>query len=378
MHILTINHEYPPLGGGGGAAHKELIDEWIAEHDVHLVTSRFRELPPSEMHGRLRMARVHTLRTKQATTHGLALLLFPLMAMWQLWKYRREDYDVCNAQFAVPAGIAGVYAKRLFGIPLVVSIHGGDIYDPSKRFSPHRWALTRAVVRWVLRSADAIIAQSQNTVENAKRLYGIDTRIHILPLPYSLHALQPRKKNNTYTYVGLGRLVKRKAFDDLIAAFATVHAHFPATRLVIIGEGPERAHLEACIANHRVTESVTLMGRVSEEEKFRILQESHCFVLSSLHEGYGVMLQEAIECELPIVSTNHGGQTDFLRNEQNALLVDPQNPAQLAQAMARYYRDANLARKMSLASLQALRIFNPNVIAQTYITIFQNLCVRHS
>jgi glycosyltransferase involved in cell wall biosynthesis len=377
MRILTVNHEYPPLGGGGGVAHEELIEVWRTEHDVTLITSRFRDLPEQETRGRLRISRVPTLRTQQTTTNGLSLLLFPLTAAWKIWKLRREHVDICNAQFAVPAGIVGVFAKRVLHIPLVVSIHGGDIYDPSKRFSPHRWVLTRAIVRWVLRSADRIIAQSTNTAENARQLYGVQTPIDIFPLPYSQHSIPAVPKHSTYTFIGLGRLVQRKAFDGLITAFASVYAEDPQTRLVIIGEGPERRHLEATIAQHGIGDAVTLTGQVSQEEKFRLLAESHCFVLSSLHEGYGVMLQEAMECGLPIVATNHGGQTDFLIHEQNALLVEPRNPEQLASAMLRMCHDPRLAEALVACYHRTMKQFDAAEIARKHIALFTDCIQQH-
>src|SRR5208337_5447176 len=75
----------------------------------------------------------------------------------------KNRYDVINTHFAIPSGPLGYILGKMFKIPNVLSLHGGDIYDPSKKLSPHNNFFFRRLVRFVLNSADRIVAQSNNT-----------------------------------------------------------------------------------------------------------------------------------------------------------------------------------------------------------------------
>ena len=89
--------------------------------------------------------------------------------------------DFINTHFAVPTGPAAVMLAQRNRIPHALCIHGGDIFDPSKRLSPHRTPGLRQTVRWVLRRVDRVLAASHNTAENAKRIYGVPDEIVIIP-----------------------------------------------------------------------------------------------------------------------------------------------------------------------------------------------------
>lgn len=376
MRILTINYEYPPVGGGGGVAHKVLVDEWKKDHDVTLITTHVKGQLYREEDGRLHIYRAPCGRRSLAAAEFYALLAFFLSPVfWLLWlKASRRHFDVINAQFAIPSGVIGCIAKWLFHLPLIVSIHGGDIYDPSKKTSPHKYWFSRAVVSWVLRSADAIIAQSENTAENARTYYSFDTPIQIIPLPLEKHdavdefvlsPLIPR-----YTFIAVGRLVARKGFDILIRAFSRVRSQHPDVTLCIIGNGPMEAALRQLIRDEDSESSISIRVDVDNALKNALLKKASCFVLSSHHEGYGIVVQEAMQAGIPIVATNHGGQTDFLKHQKNALLCDPGNVDALAEAMQEMIDRPDLGQAYILNYPATLDTFDPSRIADSTIKVF--------
>src|SRR5690606_24755204 len=107
-------------------------------------------------------------------------------------------------------------------------IHGGDIFDPSKRLSPHRLPGVREVVRWVLRSADRVTAPSRNTAANARRWYGHREPIEIIPHGMARPRFSPVPRvelglpNDAKVLITVGRLVARKANDTLIRMLAAL------------------------------------------------------------------------------------------------------------------------------------------------------------
>jgi len=108
--------------------------------------------------------------------------------------------------------------------------------------------------------------------------------------------------------IGVGRLVVRKRFDRIISALPTLDKHIEA---LIIGSGPEEKNLQELAKSLKVTKRVHFLGQVSEEKKFQYLNVADLFVLSSEHEGFGIVLLEAMQVGLPIVATGEGGWEDL-------------------------------------------------------------------
>jgi glycosyltransferase involved in cell wall biosynthesis len=93
-------------------------------------------------------------------------------------------------------------------------------------------------------------------------------------------------------------------------------------KLLIIGDGPERAHLEQTANDLNVKDQLFFGGNVDENEKFILLNFSDIYVSTSLHEGFGLVFLEAMSVGLPIVCYNNGGQTDFLKDGETGALVE--------------------------------------------------------
>jgi len=111
----------------------------------------------------------------------------------------------------------------------------------------------------------------------------------------------------------------------------------------------------------------------SEEKKFQYLAVSDIYVLSSLHEGFGIVLQEAMEVGLPIVSTNWGGQTDFLLDQENALLINPEDVDAIAVSVISLLQNPELMKKMSNNNKKAVTQFYIPNVSQKYLSIFEIL-----
>ncbi|MEJ2748350.1 MAG: glycosyltransferase family 4 protein [Anaerolineae bacterium] len=184
MKILFCNYEYPPLGGGGGVVNALLAEEMAKHHDVTVLTSQGLGLPRERMENGVRVIRVPVFfRQEEAVANLRSMATFIPMAIKEGLKLlRHERFDVINTHFVLPTGPVGEVLSRYGRIPNVLSVHGGDLYDPSKTLSPHRHPILRTVIRRLLRKADAVIGQSRNTLHNMNHIYTPELEGHRIPL----------------------------------------------------------------------------------------------------------------------------------------------------------------------------------------------------
>ena len=379
MKILMLNYEYPPLGGGGGVAHQHIAEELASRHEVTVLTSRARPLPLFEVVGGVNVHRVDVLgRGSQATASLVSMLsYFPASLNAGQKLINKIKPDLINCHFAIPTGPSSVLLARRNRIPHLLSIHGGDIYDPSKRLSPHRTPGLHQTVRWVLQRADRVAAQSENTADNARRIYGYKKEITIIPLGLKQPILPSFSRqelglsDDQVVLVTVGRLIARKANHQLIEALARLNN--PKLMLVLLGEGPARTELQELANRLRVENRVMMPGFVSEERKYQYLQAADLFVSTTCHEGFGLMYVEAMFCRLPIITYNHGGQTDFLEDGKTGFLVSLNDQDGFRQRLELLAQNPELRETMGAYNLALSRRFTVDRCASQYETIFEEM-----
>lgn len=370
--VLMLNYEFPPVGGGGGVAAKAIAEALVeGGHKVDYVTSRYPGQPKHECIEGINVYRVRVGRRNKSTASLRSMLAYPLSGFQKCVRLcQQHDYDVINTHFAIPSGPLGAAISRIFNIRHVVSIHGGDIHDPTKELSPHKKWYLRKVVSWILNDANRVIAQSSDTRTNALEYYEIKTEqtIDIQPFPYEPFEFKPVSrstlglKDDIKYIVSIGRLVERKGYRYLIEAVARLNRDVEA---LIIGEGPERTALEAFAAEIGVSDRIHFQGYVSEERKFQYLDCSDVYVLSSIHEGFGIVIQEAMQTGLPIVATESGGQTDIIKDGTHGRIIPTRDSEALARAVREVIEsDADLYEKRNTSRLED---FTPAQVRESYL-----------
>jgi glycosyltransferase involved in cell wall biosynthesis len=162
----------------------------------------------------------------------------------------------------------------------------------------------------------------------------------------------------------VGRLVGTKGVGDLIDAMASVGARHPQARLLIAGDGRERAALEH-EAEQRIPGRYRFVGHVEHDALASYYAAATCFVLPSLNEVWGLVINAAALAGLPVVATSTcGASRDLIRDGETGHVVPPANPAALASALEQLLDDPVRARKMGAAGRELVsRIANPESVA---------------
>ena len=383
MRILFCNYEYPPLGGGGGVVNALLAEELATRHDVVVLTSRGPGLAAESVYNGVRVVRLPVLFRRQRSVANLASMLAYVTVGTTLGRRRLRDkaFDVINTHFVLPSGPVGNALARATQLPNVLSLHGGDLYDPSKWTSPHRHAALRGCVRSLLRRADRLVVQSRDTLANLRRFYDPELNAARIPLgivrpPAGMAArAQYGFHDQDVLLITVGRLVARKTIDQLIACLAGLSR--PNVHLLVVGDGPQQASLQQHAAQRGVQTRVHFLGHVEETEKFRLLRMADIFVSASQHEGFGLCFLEAMACGLPILSYDRGGQTDFLQTGLTGAVVPLNDLAELERWCDLLVRDAGMRERTGNYNMHLVENYYIDVCARQYEALFEAAIRSH-
>jgi glycosyltransferase involved in cell wall biosynthesis len=377
VKILLCNYEYPPLGGGGGVVMAALARELARRHSVTVLTSGGMGLPAESLDGAARILRVPVFfRRKFAVANVPSMLAYPPMAALRGLTLGR-GLDVINTHFVVPSGPAGHLLSRLFRVPNVLSVHGGDLYDPSKASSPHRHAWLRLPIRRLLEKADAVVGQSCNTLEHVAGIYGVGRKTELIPLgidppPAVTRATRgdfglPEK---AFVMVTVGRVVARKATVRLVEALYAMRR--PDAHLLVVGDGPDAEAVRRAAAEANLADRVHVVGQVSDERKYQALGIADVFVSTSQHEGFGLVFLEAMAMGLPVICYDHGGQTDFLASGRTGFVVRLNDLEAFAHALQALYDQPQLTGDMAEFNRRLVQDYLIDRCAERYERVFED------
>jgi glycosyltransferase involved in cell wall biosynthesis len=223
--------------------------------------------------------------------------------------------------------------------------------DPFQHFSPWQRISFRSLARWV----DVQIASSESLGEVVKRYLGDRAnRIEIIRPGLDLQKFSPSIGNleersslrrGASRLVGaVGRLTEQKAFDVLIDALPSLLAEEPATRILIVGEGPKRRNLQEQARRLGVEGKVVFAGYQHDLVPF--YQAMDVLALPSKHEGFGIVLIEAMAQGIPVVAARVVGIEDAVQDGENGLLVPYGDHEALASAISRVSTDPDLRHRL--------------------------------
>jgi glycosyltransferase involved in cell wall biosynthesis len=230
----------------------------------------------------------------------------------------------------------------------------------------------RQMRRWY-KKASYVIANSESTKDDLIKKIMLDKNSVIkIYNPMSLPRNIIRKNSENICIIGCGRLVKKKNFGDLIKVFTLIYNDYPNAELTIIGEGEERNNLEKQIKSLDLENAIYLPGLVSNP--YAYFSASNVFVQTSLYEGFGYVLAEAMACGTPVVAyDSKGAMREILDNGRYGILVTPGDINALKDAII--FQIQNPTPPVLLR--KAVERFDKETITKEYLKVFDDAVNRH-
>ena len=223
-----------------------------------------------------------------------------------------EKLDVLHVHYAIPHASAAFMAKQILktqniNIPVITTLHGTDITlvgkDPS--FEP--------VVTFSINQSDVVTSVSEDLKNETYKFFKIEKDIAVIPNFINLERFRKHSKEHFRAAVapfGEKLLVHTSNFrevkrvDDVIRIFAEVRKSIPS-KLLMVGDGPERPAMEKLCRDLRICQDVRFLGKLEAVEE--VLSIADLFLMPSEKESFGLAALEAMACEVPVISSNAGG-----------------------------------------------------------------------
>ncbi|HXM86859.1 MAG TPA: glycosyltransferase, partial [Solirubrobacteraceae bacterium] len=210
---------------------------------------------------------------------------------------RSFRYDVVHAHNAVPSGdaVRRAFALRAARAPLLVSVHGGDVLYTASRVRGGEQAVRRS-----FSAARLVLANSEGIAELAREHGARETLVVHLGADVPA-AARPTRRGGAPALVTVAHLVARKRHADVLRALAVLTPRHPTLRYEIVGDGPERAALEALAERLGVRERVDFRGQLAPEQAVAQARQCTLFVMPSTEEAFGVAYVEAMAGGVPAI-----------------------------------------------------------------------------
>ena len=361
----------PGMGGSGimGASVASALSR--QGHDTHMVSYR----RPFRLYNKGVRTHYIPLRNYQALDH------FPVVMSTASKLYNvviKHEMEIINVHYAIPYSAASYLAREMFKlegikIPIVTTVHGTDVHTIGQRKE------LKDVVRFTLKSSDGITTVCNYLGDQIKKKFNIDNNLKVI---YNYVDTERFKKTDNLSLrkkLGQGEKVilhasnfrAIKNIDDIINTFRKVKKSVPS-RLVLVGDGPEKQRIKRKVSRFKLSKSVLFVDTRKDMEKF--YSAADLFMLASIREGCPLSILEAMSSSLPIISTKVGGIPEVVQDGKTGHLTKIGDVENMADKTIDLLTNDKKREKMGNAARSSvLKKFTADKIMPQYESYYKKL-----
>ncbi len=364
LNILTMNYEFPPVGGGAAPMSLQLCKHLAARgHNIDVITMAYKDLPRGEtMHG-FKVHRVPAIRKRPdiCHTHEMATYL-PSAVQKALALTAQKPCDIIHAHFIIPTAPAAWLVGKIRKVPLVVTCHGSDVpgYNPDRFTAIHK--LITPAWKFLARHNQGLISPSES-LKNLIVSHLPGANVEVIPNGIEIALAPADHKQNRILMCS--RLLPRKGFQHVLAAIHDLDIPWTAT---VIGDGPHRGELEQIARDSKVPVEFTGWLDKSDPRFIELFETSSIFAFTSNAENFPTVLLEAMAAGLAIISSDAGGCTEV--TGPAALVTKPGDINRIREHILTLVNNPDLRNDLSNQARQRVQSFLWPAIAERYELLF--------
>ncbi|NOQ29779.1 MAG: glycosyltransferase [Helicobacteraceae bacterium] len=360
---------------GAGGAEKvvtTLLPALIEKFDVTLVLMN--ETISYDLKG---FNNIHFLENSVATENGfLKLLKLPFLA----YKYKQFANKNCidlSLSLLVRPNLIAILSK-LMGSKSTIIVSEHSLVSQQYSYKNLQSKINKFLIKIFYNHSDRIVAVSNGVAKDLTNNFHIKNQITTIYNPIELDEIDRKKVEEVdfnfdkFTFITIGRLDDGKNHKLMISAFSKLTDR--NTQLLIIGEGDLRAPLEKLSVDLGVEHRVFLIGQVSNPYKY--LHRANCFLLTSKYESFGMVLVEALACDLPIISTEcESGPIEILKTKEftYAILVENYSQELFTKAMQTLLSDRSLLELYKKSAKVRSHDFAKKIAIKQYVKLLDEV-----
>jgi N-acetyl-alpha-D-glucosaminyl L-malate synthase BshA len=289
-----------------------------------------------------------------------------------------ERLDLLHVHYAIPHASAAYMAQQILKdqgveIPFVTTLHGTDITlvgkDPS--FEP--------VINFSINKSNRVTAVSENLKKETFELFDIKNNIEVIPnficlKEYKLDNNDYYKKrfapNNEKVICHVSNFRKVKRIEDVIIAFEGISKEMDV-KLLLVGDGPERARLEQISRNSKFSKNIFFLGSLKSTKE--VLNISDLFILPSSKESFGLSALEAMACGVPVIASDSGGIPEVISHGKSGLLNSVGDTYQMTKNALKLLSNDSLLESFKTNAYQQAMKFDIEVILPKYEKLYETV-----
>jgi glycosyltransferase involved in cell wall biosynthesis len=393
MKILMLNYEFPPIGGGGGQAHRALLQQYAGRPDLEVDVVTSAPKPGVFMEQMAANVLIFKVGIRKRNLH---LWRRSEVIEWLLKAgecHRRlvktSGYDLVHAFFGFPTGwLCYKTAKR---VPYVISLRGSDVPGANARLKFEYKVLGPLVFKPIWKRASALVACSEGLKQRALEFLP-SAQIQVIPNGVDLDLFHPAQtaeeaiappsqpassisrfklEASTLRLLTVGRLSATKRLPLLIETVSLLRSRGCNVHLTVAGGGALESPLRQSLSGQDLRKAVTLMGRCEAAEMPQLYRQHDVYVSATMQEGMSNAMLEAMASGLPIVTTRCEGVEELIGD--NGEVVENAEPSDLARAIEGLAADPGRRRAMSAAARRRAEQFSWAAVADRYLALYRQI-----